>query len=263
MPRTLGAITREHVEEWIVSLAEAGRKPATIALRYRSVQQFFRWASEEGLIAVSPMANMRPPKVPETPPAVLSEAELTALIRTVTADKSFAGRRDTAIIRLFIATGARLSEIANLRWTPANPTTNDVDLDRDVIGVVGKGNRPRLMYVGAKATKALDRYIFDVRARHKMVDSEWLWLAPRGRFSASGIGQMIQTRGEEAGVKHLHPHRFRHAWAHRNLADGMQEGEVMTLAGWRSREMLRRCAASTAADRALDAARRSGLADRL
>ena len=119
------------------------------------------------------------------------------------------------------------------------------------------------MYVGSKATKALDRYIFDVRARHKMAASPWLWLAPRGRYSASGIGQMIQTRGEEAGIKGMHPHRFRHAWAHRSLADGMQEGEVMTLAGWRSREMLRRYAASTATERALDAARRSGLADRL
>ena len=53
------------------------------------------------------------------------------------------------------------------------------------------------------------------------------------------------------------------AWAHANLAQGMQEGEVMMLAGWRSREMLRRYAASTATERALDAARRSGLADRL
>jgi hypothetical protein len=56
---------------------------------------------------------------------------------------------------------------------------------------------------------------------------------------------------------------FRHAWAHTNLAHGMQEGEVMTLAGWRSREMLRRYAASTATERALEAAKRHGLADRL
>jgi integrase len=74
---------------------------------------------------------------------------------------------------------------------------------------------------------------------------------------------MVRSRGEAAGIEGLHPHAFRHAWAHANLAQGMQEGEVMMLAGWRSREMLRRYAASTATERALDAARRSGLADRL
>lgn len=262
MPRELAAITREHVEEWLVALREAGRAPATVALRYRSVQQFFRWAAEEGLIKVSPMAHMRPPRIPETPPPVLRDDELAALLRAVAADNSFAGRRDAAILRLFIASGARLSEIANLRWTPADPTTNDVDLDRALIRVVGKGGRERPIYVGTKAARALDRYLY-LRARHRLAATPWLWLGPRGRYLSSGISQMVRARGEAAGIKGLHPHAFRHAWAHANLAQGMQEGEVMTLAGWRSRDMLRRYAASTATERALEAAKRHGLADRL
>jgi site-specific recombinase XerD len=263
MPCELGAIGREYIEEWLIALRDAGRKPATLALRYRSVQQFFRWALEEGLIATSPMAHTRPPRIPESPPPVLAEDELEALIRVTGADKSFAGRRDLAFIALFIASGARLAEIANLRWTPVDPATNDVDLDRALIRVVGKGGRERPMYVGANASKALDRYLFDHRARHRLAGSPWLRLGPGGRYGAWGIGQMIRKRGEAAGIPGLHPHAFRHAWAHRNLASGMQEGEVMTLAGWRSREMLRRYAASTATERALEAARRSGLADRL
>ncbi len=63
-----------------------------------------------------------------------------------------------AIIRTFIGTGARLSEIANLRWTPADQLTNDVDLDAGIIRVLGKGRRERVVNVGAKAVKALDRY---------------------------------------------------------------------------------------------------------
>ena len=241
----------------------AGRKPATIANRYRSVQQFFKWAADEGLIERSPMATMRPPRIPEDPPAVLRDEQLTRLLRAVDADKSFAGRRDAALIRVFIASGARLAEVAGLRWTPGEPTTNDVDLDTGLIRVVGKGGRERPIYVGAKAVRALDRYLFDHRAKHRLAIQPWLWLGPKGRFTASGIAQMLRTRGEAVGLTGLHPHAFRHAWAHANLAAGMQEGEVMMLAGWRSREMLRRYAASTATERALDAARRSGLADRL
>jgi site-specific recombinase XerD len=263
MPLEIDSLTREHLEEWLIAMREAGRKPATLAVRYRSVQQFFRWATDEGLVKVSPMGKMRPPKIPEAPPDVLRDEELTRLLKVVDGDKTFAGRRDAAIVRLFIASGARLSEVTNLRWTPDDPTTNDVDLDRSLIQVVGKGNRERPIYVGAKATKAIDRYVFDHRRKHRLADTAWLWLGPRGRMTSSGVSQMIKTRGEEAGIDGLHPHAFRHAWAHANLARGMQEGEVMTLAGWRSREMLRRYAASTATDRALEAAKRAGLADRL
>jgi site-specific recombinase XerD len=263
MPLELASITREHLEEWLIAMRDAGRKPATLAIRYRSVQQFFRWALEEGLIKTSPMANMRPPRIPEAPPDVIRDEDLARLLKVVDADRTFAGRRDAAIIRLFVASGARLAEISNLRWTPGEPTTNDVDLDSLLIRVVGKGNRERPIWVGAKAAKALDRYIFDHRSKHRMADAPWLWLGPRGRLTASGIAQLIRTRGEQAGITGLHPHAFRHAWAHANLARGMQEGEVMTLAGWRSREMLRRYAASTATERALEAAKRSGLADRL
>jgi site-specific recombinase XerD len=263
LPTEPAAIRREHLEEWLIAMHAAGRKPATIANRYRSVQQFFKWAADEGLVERSPMATMRPPRIPETPPPVLRDEQLTRLLRAVEADKSFAGRRDAALIRVFIASGARLAEVAGLRWTPAEPATNDVDLDSGLIRVVGKGGRERPIYVGAKAVRALDRSLFDHRAKHRLASQPWLWLGPKGRFTASGIAQMLRTRGEAVELPGLHPHAFRHAWAHANLADGMQEGEVMMLAGWRSREMLRRYAASTATERALDAARRSGLADRL
>jgi site-specific recombinase XerD len=209
------------------------------------------------------MAAMRPPRIPDSPPPVVRDDALAALIKGVEADKSFSGRRDTAIIRVFIATGARLSEVANLRWMPDQPATNDVELDTGLIRVVGKGGRERPIYVGAKAVKALDRYLYDHRAKHRLASTQWLWLGPKGRYTDSGIAQMIRSRGEAVGIHGLHPHAFRHAWAHANLAQGMQEGEVMMLAGWRSREMLRRYAASTASERAIDAARRSGLADRL
>ena len=261
MPTDFAAIRREHVETWIANLLETG-KPSSAANRFRSVQQFFKWAVDEGEIKESPMVRMRPPKIPEDPPAVLRQEELKRIVAAC-AGPRFEDRRDEAIVRLFIASGARLSEIAGLRWTPADETTNDVDLDAAIIRVMGKGRRERVVSVGAKGAKAVDRYV-RVRARHRHAGLPFLWLSQKGRLTDSGIAQMIRERGVAAGLgSGIHPHQFRHSYAHAMLAAGMQEGDLMVQAGWRSREMLARHARSTAAERSLESAHRLNPGDRV
>jgi site-specific recombinase XerD len=80
MPTVVDAITREHLEAFIEDLL--GRwKPATAANRYRALQRFFGFAVEEGEVPASPMPNMSPPKVPESPPAVLGDEQLGDLLK--------------------------------------------------------------------------------------------------------------------------------------------------------------------------------------
>jgi integrase len=74
---------------------------------------------------------------------------------------------------------------------------------------------------------------------------------------------MLDRRAEKAGVGHVHPHQFRHTAAHRWLAEGGGEGDLMMLMGWKSRQMVSRYDASAAAERARDAHRRMALGDRL
>src|SRR5438445_9527373 len=139
MPMDVVKITREHVESFIEKLL--GRwKPATASNRFRALQQFFGFLVDEGEITASPMAKMKPPIIPENPPGILREKELKALLEACEG-ASFEDRRDAAIIRVFIDTGARLGEVRGLRWTPNDPETNDVDLDGDVLRVLGKGRR--------------------------------------------------------------------------------------------------------------------------
>jgi integrase len=83
-------------------------------------------------------------------------------------------------------------------------------------------------------------------------------------MTRSGIGQMVRLRGKEAGLTlQLHPHMFRHLFAHTWLSQGGNESDLMRLTGWKSRQMLMRYAASTGTERALAAAKRLDLFGRL
>ncbi len=261
MPTDVAAIRREHIEAFLEDQL-ARWKPATAANRYSGIRPFFTWLVEEGEVKESPMARIRKPKQPEHAPPIPSDADVQRLL-DVCAGQGFADRRDAAILRTFLATGARLSEAANLRYTPGNPATNDLDLDMGIIRIIsGKGRRERISYLSAKAVKAIDRYL-RVRRQHGRADLPWLWLGEKGRLTDSGIVQMIKRRSREAGVRGVHPHSFRHWYANEALMSGMQEGEVMALAGWASREMLSRYGKAAERERAIAAARQRNVGDRL
>lgn len=252
---TLTTAQRRHIEDYLASGLEAGLAPATVARRFRSFQQFYRWAEDEDEITPNPMARMKPPKVVVPKPEVITADVLTKLLASCdtprggpgrskpTNDKlTFENKRDRALILLLSTTGVRAGELMNL-------TIGDVDLDHGKFQVIGKGGAPRNVKLLPKPAAALDRYL-RARARHAHHDSVWLWLGDRGRLTDSGLRQMLERRCEDAGVPHINPHRFRHTFAHEAKKRGMRDEDLMAIAGWSTTQMLQRYGASAREERA-------------
>jgi site-specific recombinase XerD len=155
-------VDSQDVQQWMAWLLDRYSRAYT-SNQYRALQQFFKWlAAEDGL--PDPMSGLQPPRVTDKLVPVFTGEELTRLEQAC-AGRSFAQRRDTAIIAVFTATGIRLAELAGLRYDPGDPRRSDIDLWQREITVRGKGGKDRIVKIGHQAARSLDRYL-RARSRH-------------------------------------------------------------------------------------------------
>lgn len=253
-PATLAQLDRDTIRGWLEHLA-ADHEKSTVRTRFAGLRRFCGWLVAEGDLDVSPMTGMEQPEAVAKPVPVLDDVELAAIIKACSG-KDFADRRDEAILRVLLDAGIRVSELCGL-------TVADVDLDREMALITGKGGKIRPVYFGARTVKALDRYLRE-RRRHRWSHLDSLFLTQRGALSTDGARDRVRVRAEQAGLRdRMHPHRFRHTFAHDFLVNGGQERDLKRLAGWSSDTMLERYGASAADMRAREAARKLRRGDRV
>lgn len=246
-------ITPDHVRGFIALKLETSSS-ASAYHHAQALRSYFGFLESEGAIDRSPAENVRSPRAKTEPAKVLELAEIRRMLRACRGGRFF-DRRDLAMLRMFVSTGARCSEVANLKINPLDYGEGDVDLDHGTVRFIGKGGFGRSCSLDRDTVRAVERYL-RMRSRHPKSHLPNLWLTGFGGITNNGMYVAIRRRAEIAGIKGFHLHRIRHTFAHEWLKTGGNEGDLMRVMGWRSREMVDYYAAGVAEERAIAAARK-------
>lgn len=223
----------EQVARYIGHLRAAGMAPATVARAMVAVRSLHKFLLQEGVAEGDPSADLKPPPVPAGLPKALSEQEVASLLGAVTGESPVA-RRDRAVLELLYGTGMRISELTGL-------SLPDVMVDEQVVRVLGKGNKERLVPLGRYARVALAEWTGPGGGRDAMVPRRWarrgdaeaLFLNHRGgRLSRQGAWGIVHQYAQRAGLgPKLTPHVLRHSCATHLLDHGADIRVVQELLG--------------------------------
>jgi site-specific recombinase XerD len=251
---TTPELTRASVQAFTTSLLDGGAEAATARSRHMALRRFAAWLTDEGELDTNPLLGVKPPKLDQKVTAALADEQLKRLIAACRG-KDLIDRRDEAIVRLMLETGARAGEVLSM-------TVADVDLPRGLATVRrGKGGRGRVVPFGPQTASAIDRYI-RARRTHRLAEAGPLWLGGGGQtFGYHGLNVALKRRAKAAGINNFHLHLTRHTAATRWLRAGGSEAGLMAVAGWSTRNMLDRYTATGASERAAAEARKLGLGD--
>lgn len=221
------------LRSWLGSLDQKGLSRTTIARRASTVRNFLAWATREGYLRDNPALRLKAPRRQNGLPDVLSVSQLDPLLSgtqkaAVGGDPS--ALRARAVLELLYGSGIRVGELVGL-------DIDDLDHDRRVIRVLGKGNKERTVPYGVPAAQALNDWLARGRNRWVKPDSgPALFLGPRGRRldqrQARGIIQKLLATVE--GTSASGPHALRHTAATHLLDGGADLRAVQELLGHRS-----------------------------
>jgi len=246
----LQEITANHIRFFLLEALQRC-KPVSVHGYYGNVNRFFNWLVEEEILEQSPMSRMHPPKVPRQLIKPLSVQDINTLLALC--QNNFLGIRNRAIILTFLDTGLRLSELANIQLA-------DMDLDRGIIKVMGKGAKERLVRIGKETQKAVLKYLLQ-----RNDNLPCLWITEERRpMQWEGVQVMIRRLGKRAGViTRCSPHIFRHTFGTQAIKNGANVFEVQALLGHSTLTMTRKYAATIDSEEAIKHHRDFSPVDRL
>ena len=209
------AITVYHIRNWLADQKKKGLQESTMEGNRAVLSSFFSWLHREGLIEKNPMVNVGVIKVPKKQKTTYSDIDIAKL------DQCCQTLRDRAILHFLRATGCRISEMTGLE-------RDMVDLKALECVVHGKGNKDRTVYLDPVAGMILGEYLQTRRDDHPAL---FIDKYRNERLQPGGVRTMLKKMGVEAGVDHVHPHKFRRTLATDLTRHGMPIQEVASILG--------------------------------
>jgi integrase/recombinase XerD len=225
--KSIADISEEELERHY-NEARLSRSASTVARAVASARGFFSYLADEGYVVLDPTARLKGGRRGRTLPKPLGEAEIVKLLDSIPATSS-TDRRDRALLELLYGTGARVSEVVNL-------DLSDLDFDEELILLTGKGNKQRLVPIGASLDRALREYLAP-GGRPSLLPSKRttkVFLNARsGVLTRQGIDLVIHKRALSVGIdrNRISAHVFRHSCATHMLAHGADIRVVQELLG--------------------------------
>ncbi len=218
------------LRSWLAKQQTTGRARTTLARRATAARVFTAWLARTGRVPSDVGVSLGSPKAHRVLPPVLRVDEAEELIRSAAQradDGSAVGLRDVAMLELLYATGIRVGELCGL-------DVDDVDRDRNVVRVLGKGRKERTVPFGGPAARALDDWL--VRGRPGLAGDgagPALFLGARGRrIDQRVVREMVHRRlADVPGAPDLGPHGLRHTAATHLLEGGADLRSVQELLG--------------------------------
>ena len=221
------AISRADIVDFLASQRDEGRSGSTRARRTAAIRTFLRYLKERRMIANDPSELLDAPKTELVLPRVLSEAEAAAMIEAVDGDDP-RSLRDRALLETMYGSGLRVSEACSLSF-------DDIVADGELLRILGKGNKERLVPLGGAAGAALRRYADSGRgAFARDLSERHVFLTRLGRpFTRQGVFKVIRERAAAVGIapERISPHVLRHSFASHMLAHGADIRAIQELLG--------------------------------
>ena len=223
-------VSSMEIKEFLEYLSELHISSRSQARIISGIKSFYRFLVAEDMLEQDPSALIESPKLGRKLPDTLSVTEIDLLIKCID-HSSPQGARNRAIIETLYSSGLRVSELLDLK-------TADIHSDIGFLRVRGKGNKERLVPIGASALKYLDIYLSQVRV-HLPVKSGFekvVFLNQRGtRLSRVSVFNLVKTLVKSAGLKKsISPHTFRHSFATHLLEGGADLRAVQQMLGHES-----------------------------
>jgi integrase/recombinase XerD len=226
--RSPAKLTVRDLSDYLAWLGAQGLAPASIHRQLASLRVYFRFLQLEGVISSSQADLLSAPKLWRNLPAVLTAEQVERLLNAPTAAQRYF-RRDRAILEVLYATGCRASEVTGL-------LLRDVNLAERTCRVLGKGNKQRIVLLGARAVSAIETYLEGDRPKLAAIaknSTPNLLLSRSGRpLRREAIWELVNFHVRALGMADgVSPHTLRHSFATHLLAGGADLRQVQEILG--------------------------------